>query len=263
MPNKTGHGSNIYAIGAQGARTEANVVRGRGRVKPTFVFDNADLLGLEAIGERQPRKSGAAKAGDAQRRAQQKRASLTALLGVIQVQLQEYRALADDDDEDGQGHQDDLDACDLIQRLWMAYPSLADASLAFIRLVGVQWRSSASVRPIGVQAIVQGALEAQTTMLEEGGASKVIIASYLARLADEAMHCAYFATLATDKDGQRVEWTPFRPGLLDWMATHEVRRVEVYKGAQPSRDGLLGVRTQLLADICNERDLGATLSVAR
>lgn len=146
----------------------------------------------------------------------------------------------------------------IVRSHWAAYPSLREASIALLNIIGTQWRSSLNQSPLIVECIEAATAKAVRVVQEEGASGRLVVSAYLGELADTAVQIAQFSTFGI-KGGQKQRWQPLSVEIERWARESEITSIQVEEGAHLDQCSFDGYRSVILSRIASPAEVGLVL----
>ena len=146
----------------------------------------------------------------------------------------------------------------VVRSHWSAYPSLRDAAVGLMTVIGTEWCASDSRPPLLVEAIEHATQEAVRVVQEDAASAREVVATYIASLTDAATEIAEYSTCGV-RGTERVRWSPLVTTIGQWLAEASITKVEVEIGGKLNQDLLDGYRGNFLTRIATPSEVGMVL----
>lgn len=146
----------------------------------------------------------------------------------------------------------------MVRSHWAAYPSLRDAAISLMGMIGNQWRTSPEQVPLLIECIEAATQKAIRVVQEDGATARLVVSAYLAELADAAVRVAEFSTFGL-RSGQKIRWPTLTIDLDSWARDGGVTSIQVEEGAALNQSALDGYRSFILSRIATPAEVGLVL----
>jgi len=146
----------------------------------------------------------------------------------------------------------------MVRSHWAAYPSLRDAAVSLMGMIGTQWRTAPDNIPLLIECIEAATLKAIRVVQEDGASARLVVSAYLAELADSAGRVAEFSTFGL-RAGQKIRWPTVTTSLEGWAREGGITSIQVEEGAALHQSALDGYRSVILSRIASPAEVGLVL----
>lgn len=146
----------------------------------------------------------------------------------------------------------------MVRSHWAAYPSLRDAAVSLMAMIGAQWRSAPDSTPLLIECIEAATHKAIRVVQEDGATARLVVSAYLAELADSAVRVAEFSTFGV-RAGQKIRWPTLTTSLDGWAREGGITSIQVEEGTTLHQSALDGYRSVILTRIASPAEVGLVL----